>query len=255
MKMTAVVSGSVAAALFAVATVYLGIFAYNNPDPAKCWVVKGSELPATTKAPAIDNANQLGLDVPSGYPVEMHRLFSAWFTWGFYLKIVFIAAIAVATALSKWEKKYGMTAGAISVSAYVLNAAGWIVAGAIWRFSNAGAIASGEKLERPAGVSNDDWDASIELATATNGYQVKSATFMKIYVILAIVVISLSMIGGIIGAFWTMCNPSKGEDSSALLDKDKSKSDKGDKDDKRKSDKRSRDKSTSKKDKDNTDLL
>lgn len=49
-KVSAIVTGSVAAAVFAVATVYLGIYSYNNPDPAKCWVVKGLELPATTKA-------------------------------------------------------------------------------------------------------------------------------------------------------------------------------------------------------------
>lgn len=186
----------------------------------------------------------------------MHRLYLAWFTWGFYLKIGFVAALAIAGALSFYSKKVAMTTGGISMAVYALNAAGWLVAGGIWRFSNAGSVASGEKLDRPAGVSDEDWAASIELSTATNGYQISSAKFIKAYVIFGIVLVSVALIAGIIGAFVMMCSPTKDEESSALLKNDKSTS-KSDKEKRRDGDeKRSKDRSRSKKrDKEDDDLL
>lgn len=167
MKVSAIVGGSVAAAIFAVATVYLGIYAHNNPDPDNCWVVRDLDLPALSRNEVIDNANGLNIEVTSGYPVNMSKLYSAWFYWGFYTKVALVAAMALAGGVSfycKTSAKY-IVGGATSL--YALNAAVWLTTGAIWRFSKAGTVASGENLERPQGISNDDWDASVEAASAT----------------------------------------------------------------------------------------
>ena len=49
-------------------TVLLGIFAYKNPDPGSCWVVKGLDAPQPTKDGVIAKAALLGVSIPEGYP-------------------------------------------------------------------------------------------------------------------------------------------------------------------------------------------
>ena len=138
LKMSAIVGGSIAAAAFAVATTYLGIYAYNNPDPDACWVVKDLDAPALTKNDVITNANNLNIEVTKGYPVNMHKLNLAWFTWGFYAKIAIIAAFVVAGIVNNWCKASALKISGISFLVYALNTTAWLVAGAIWRFSKAG---------------------------------------------------------------------------------------------------------------------
>ena len=40
MKIALIVSALLAFGVFSMATVYLGIYAYKNPDPDNCWVVR-----------------------------------------------------------------------------------------------------------------------------------------------------------------------------------------------------------------------
>lgn len=39
-KSSAIVAATLVAGGFITATVYMGIFAFNNPDPSSCWVVR-----------------------------------------------------------------------------------------------------------------------------------------------------------------------------------------------------------------------
>ena len=70
-------------------TVYLGIYAYNNPDPQNCWVVKDLHQCQPSKQLVLAKAKEFAIDVTEGYPLEMHRLFVTWFRWGFWTAIVF----------------------------------------------------------------------------------------------------------------------------------------------------------------------
>ena len=59
--------------------------------------------------------------------------------------------------------------------------------GFFWRFSRGGRVASGDKLERVAGTSDEQWALSVESAAAADGYQIRSgcvmATLLHIVVI------------------------------------------------------------------------
>jgi len=48
-KCSCLVVSLVVVSVFATATVFLGIYSFNNPDPEACWVVKGMDDPETTR--------------------------------------------------------------------------------------------------------------------------------------------------------------------------------------------------------------
>ena len=71
-----VVTGTVLS-IFTIATfvtiiVFLGIFAYSNPDPDSCWVVRDLENTERTQAAVVQSAKTLSVEITEGYPVEMH---------------------------------------------------------------------------------------------------------------------------------------------------------------------------------------
>ena len=53
---------------YGILLVYLGIYAYKNPDPKACWVVRDLHTTATTKQEVIARANAMGIVVTEGYP-------------------------------------------------------------------------------------------------------------------------------------------------------------------------------------------
>lgn len=81
-------------------TVMLGIYAYGNSDPAACWVVKGVQAPALTREAIIAKAAELSVEVPDGYPVEMHKLYVTWFKWGFWTNMSLIIVIVTAAIIA-----------------------------------------------------------------------------------------------------------------------------------------------------------
>merc|ERR1719469_1224994 len=68
-------------------------------DPNSCWITKGVDAAALTKDAAILKAKEASVDVPEGYPVEMHRVFVAWAMWGFLQNAVMITVIALTIIL------------------------------------------------------------------------------------------------------------------------------------------------------------
>jgi hypothetical protein len=169
--------------VFVTITVYLGIYAYNNPDTGSCWVVKGLDAPQLTKDGAIAKSAQLGVSITEGYPVEMHHLFRAWFTWGFWSKIYLVVTSILFQSMNKCIGKTSSVLGAISCGLYLTNGLIWLIFGAIWRYSAAGKTAAGDNLERPDGLTDEVWENSMEKSRRDNGYQFASGTFMHIYVI------------------------------------------------------------------------
>ncbi len=107
-----------------------------------------------------------------GYPMEMHKMLIAWFLWGFWAKVIMLCLSVVCTFCVYMGMRGGQVCGAVTCALYVTNGLVWLAFGAIWRFSNAGQISSGDKLERLYGKSDDEWDAEIKNAVKTNGYQI-----------------------------------------------------------------------------------
>jgi len=102
-------------------------------------------------------AAAMGIDVSDGYPVEMHKVFRFWFTWGFWAKIYLIVIAIVFGNFSKYLGSAGDILGTISCGLYCVNGLIWMCVGAFWRYSNAGSVASGDTLERPENTSDEDW--------------------------------------------------------------------------------------------------
>ena len=145
----------VAIGVLATATVFLYIYAFSNPDPKKCWVVRDLDSAEKTSADVVLRASVMGVDVTEGYPIEMHNIFRLWFVWGFWAHAVFTAASGVILAVMACSMKAYQILGSISLALFFTNQLVWLSFGGIWRFSRAGRVAAGEKLERIEGLNDD----------------------------------------------------------------------------------------------------
>lgn len=194
------------------ATAYLGIYSFSNPDPKDCWVVRDLDVAATSKTEVEALAAEYNVKVTYDYPVEMGGVFRVWFLWGFYAKIILLGLLATATGLyTFWSKKSAFVMSVISFSLYFVNATVWFVLGCVWRFSKAGMTASGDELDRMAGVDDATWKAQVESARLANGYQISGGRFFKVYLMLAAWAISLTLIALITTAIVVTCKPMVGE--------------------------------------------
>ena len=157
LTITVIVTGFLATVI-----IYLGIYAYKNPDPKACWVVRDLHTTAKTKQEVVARANAMGIDITEGYPQEMHRLYIAWFRWGFYTHLVYVIVSIVVAFLAMAKKSYAWTIAGFNCCIFTTNSLVWLAMGAIWRFSKAGVTASGDKLERLYGTTDQQWAASLE---------------------------------------------------------------------------------------------
>ena len=112
----------------------------------------------------IARANAMGIDITEGYPLEMHKIYVVWFTWGFIGHLIFAALFAVTLVAGYVNKSYGWAVGICNLVLSVTNLLVWLSFGAIWRFSKAGVAAAGDKLERLYGTSDEVWTASVASA-------------------------------------------------------------------------------------------
>ena len=64
--------------------VYLGVYAFNDPDPKGSFYVDGVDEVALTRESIIAKAGEESVDVKAGYPVDFGKVFRAWFMWGFW---------------------------------------------------------------------------------------------------------------------------------------------------------------------------
>ena len=112
----------------------------------------------------------MGIDIVDGYPVEMHRVYVVWFLTGFWAQIALIVITAIVIPLYRFKEFYGKVFGCCSYSFYWIATFVWLAFGGIWRFSKAGSVASGDKLERLYGTTDEQWAKSLEAAQTANGY-------------------------------------------------------------------------------------
>ena len=81
----------------------------------------------------------------------------------------------------------------------------WIVLGTVWRFSTAGSIASGSKLEKPVGMTDESWSEQIKTAQEQNGYQLKHGLFMQVIIVLVFTLLGVFLVGSTVGFFVLRC--------------------------------------------------
>ena len=75
---------------------FLFYYAFNNPDPQKCYYIPGMDTPFNDKAKALDMAQQLKVKVSDEYPVNMASVFRIWFSMGFFVILNYMALIVQA---------------------------------------------------------------------------------------------------------------------------------------------------------------
>lgn len=204
-KIFGIITGVLTIGLLATITVYLGLYGYKNPDPQACWVVRDLHTSSTTRNDVVSRANAMGIDILEGYPIEMHKVYVVWFLWGFWAHVatIVLALIVIPVILKKENLRFAL--GSCSCCLYSVNMFVWLAFGGIWRFSKAGVIASGDKLERLYGMTDAQWTKSLEAAQASNGYQVNSGRFMKIYLMLVAWVIILFILGSVVTTLVMCC--------------------------------------------------
>lgn len=76
-------------------TVLLGYYAYKNPDPKSCWVVQDLHASALSKEAIVKKAEDMGIEVTPGFPLEMGKLYRTWFAWGFWANMSITALSAI----------------------------------------------------------------------------------------------------------------------------------------------------------------
>jgi len=178
-KICALIGSVVILTLFITLTIYCGVYAYNNPDPNNAWIIKGVDSPSLSKATAMSKASTEGVTVPEGYPIDMHKIFVAWATWGFWQNLVLIIIFCASGVITFLVPSIFPIVASLTALGWFIGTFLWLVFGAIWRFSFGGSTASGDKLLRDESVSAADWKISLQAASDKDGYQINTGKFMS----------------------------------------------------------------------------
>ena len=158
-------------ALSIVYLVYLGIFAFNNPDNQVFYTSQGSE-------------EKLTATLSNKHSVDVHAQFVGWFTVGFSLAILPCATGLVSgliflineTCAGYFSKLITCLSGCVGIA--------WFITGIVWRFRESGSIASGDQLSVA--------EYEQEIAKEDTLYQFKSGKFMLVYYIIVWTLIGIS---------------------------------------------------------------
>ena len=152
---------------------------------------------ALSKYAAATMASDRGIKIRTGYPVDMAHMFRTWFIWGFWDKIFQITIVAVFLPMAFLCKQ---NTRIMNILYYVFQSLAftsfliWFILGFFWRFSRGGRVASGDKLERVAGMTDEAWNGALESAKTADGYQMQSGMFMAVYfgLVIAFTIIFIS---------------------------------------------------------------
>ena len=112
--------------------VFVGIYAYKNPDPTDCWYLAGMQVGMASEEAAL-------ADMPQdlGEPVNVHAVYTGWFTWLFWTLMVPVFGLATMITMTGIEvdaRKIDCV-GLIYACATCLSFIAVFVVGSIWRFS------------------------------------------------------------------------------------------------------------------------
>ena len=81
----------------------------------------------------------------------------------------------------------------------------WFLLGFLWRYSRGGRIASGDKLMKVAGVTDEEWNNSKKQIAEADGYQLNSGRFMSTYLLLVLSILLMSCGAGAVFAVVHFC--------------------------------------------------
>ena len=211
MQAVGAVLGFLTIATFITVLVFLGIFAFNNPDPNSVWIVRDFESAERTRDAVIAGAGASGVDITEGYPVEMHKLFSAWFAWGFWACLAYAILFVGFGAITAAVPKVGATLVSVITGLFCTNSIVWLICGFVWRFSKAGSIASGDKLEKDPNVADKVWKEQLKASSEANGFQLAGGNFMYVYLTAMIILFSVIIFGFVVGCMVLCCCDPRGK--------------------------------------------
>ena len=205
------IGGFLTVVTFITVLVFLGIFAFNNPDPNSVWVVRDFESVERSRDAVIAAAGASGVDITEGYPVEMHKLFSAWFAWGFWASLTYAILFMASGGITAASPKVGAVLVSANTGLFCTNSIVWLICGFIWRFSKAGSIAAGDKLEPAPGTAPEIWKQQQQASSEANGYQLKGGNFMGIYLTAMLILFGLIILSFVIGCMVLCCCDPRGK--------------------------------------------
>ena len=161
-------------------TVYLGIYAYNNPDPEECWWIKGLDVSQTTSA-AATAAGALSDPALTAEPVNVHLVYVGWFLWGFWMCISPCIAAPVLMTLGCVSMQATQVLGGLFSCALGCGQLFWVIFGFVWRWGAMGQASSRDALPtQNEGELDDAYQTRADTFAATHGLQQKGGAFMNV---------------------------------------------------------------------------
>ena len=183
-KVITAVSLGVLGILYFVFVICEGVYGFGGPDARHAFYVEGMDAPAATKKEAVSMAVDRNIEIRDGFPVDMAKVFRAWFLWGFWGSIVQILIILAFIPLFILVQRATLIKRFAFASIQLMACCSttlWFFMGFFWRYSHGGRVVSGEKLERSAGLTDSEWQTQKEKAHLQEGYQFYAGSFMAVY--------------------------------------------------------------------------
>ena len=173
--------------------VYLGKYAFDNPDPADIWTVETPSLAM--------QVGQQGNDAA----VPVHDNFVKWFLWGLIQCLIVPGGMCLAAICSAMAPALGSCLGGLTACAASCGGLAWWIVGIIWRFNRAGQYSCGD-----GDKANDHAYTSETMSIWQSAMvQESSGKFMRIYYLITwsmmAIMIGCSVLVGLCGCIMSMC--------------------------------------------------
>ena len=165
--------------------VYLGIFAFNNPDK-EAWYGVDSNGDGKLFEQESDATITGDTDLK-----DVHGLFRLWFLWGFITALAPCASAPVLAIANCIHEMVGKFLGAIISCGIGCGGLAWWISGIVWRFNAAGSFSTGDKMTEEERIAAFEDETSL--------YQLRSGNFMLIYYIIVWSIMGASLLFSIIG--------------------------------------------------------
>lgn len=175
--------------------VYLGIYAFNNPDPASCFYVEGVTTASADQSTV--EALAVSAGITDAVAVNAHTVFVSWFVWGFWTCIAPCLAIPlfILTACMQMQTLTMALSGLLSCGVGCSQLF-WIIFGSIWRFGGMGAACTRDAIApMTEGADAKAYQTSVDAQIKSQGLQVQSGAFMKTWLIICFCFIGLKVLG------------------------------------------------------------
>ena len=166
--------------------VYLGIYAFNNPE-AQTYYIAGSDTTQAELVPIVPNVDAEGV-------TPIHDQFITWFKWMFANSLVPTSFACIGPLLMCLMAKspcLGNTCSGAVFCSWVCSGLAVYILGLVWRYGEAGKFASGDDLD--------------ENVVAGPLMQISNGKFMSIYYLITWIALGVSCFCTCLGGIITMC--------------------------------------------------